>query len=356
MDKEFLYIYNTKFELVGIIDTYKSLIWTERYFTYGDFELQILLPSKKINLLKTNYYVLRQDKEEAMIIEEIQIRTSASGQDYIMAKGRSLLSIMDRRIIWKLLTDDSISPANAIVKIVKMNFLPTSDPTYNFEARFCPELRTRVDYNDTNSIKLSTSWGDNVLDKISEIAKQWEIGIKVIIDPKAAKPLTFVVYAGVGTDCIFSEHLGNLLDTEYKKTIEKHKNSCIVAGSGETEGINRWSQDSYRGTTEPKGLKRKECYLDCSSVNANDITGNYREYLAARGRRELAKHKLKESMSGSASPQSQYIYGKDYKLGDKVTIMNDYGLEVLSRVVEVIESWSDTEHTVIPTFMNNEEE
>ena len=34
-----LYITNPKFELVGVIDSYTSLIWTERYNDCGDFEI-----------------------------------------------------------------------------------------------------------------------------------------------------------------------------------------------------------------------------------------------------------------------------------------------------------------------------
>ena len=36
-----LYILNKNFEKIGLIDTYESVIWTTRYYTYGDFELYI---------------------------------------------------------------------------------------------------------------------------------------------------------------------------------------------------------------------------------------------------------------------------------------------------------------------------
>ena len=34
-----LYILNTKFEAIAILDYYESLIWTERYYREGDFEI-----------------------------------------------------------------------------------------------------------------------------------------------------------------------------------------------------------------------------------------------------------------------------------------------------------------------------
>ena len=41
-----VYILNANFERIGIIDTFKSLIWTDRAREYGDFELS-LFPTKK---------------------------------------------------------------------------------------------------------------------------------------------------------------------------------------------------------------------------------------------------------------------------------------------------------------------
>ena len=44
-----LLILNTKLESDSIIDTYKSLIWTDRYSSYGDFEVYT---SATINVLR----------------------------------------------------------------------------------------------------------------------------------------------------------------------------------------------------------------------------------------------------------------------------------------------------------------
>lgn len=354
---EILFVYNTNFELVGAIDTYKSLIWTERYFTYGDFELQIPLPSNKLSILKNDYYIMRKGIKEAMIIENIEIKSNATQEDVIVVKGRSLLSLMDRRVIWKLINRKDIKPSVAITTIIAQNFMPTEDETYNYKARFCPELKISNTYStqDTDTIKLSTSWGDIVLNKIVEIAKQWDLGIKIQLELNAEKPFNFVTYKGNGTDCVFSEHLGNLLSSDYTRNKTDYKNTCIVAGQGETQGINRWSQDIYRGSTEPTGFNRRECYLDCSSVNSTEIDGVYRDYLEARGKRELVNHRLKVAFSCVASPDSIYTYRKDYILGDRVKVMNKYGVAVTMRISEVIESWNENGHTVVPTFLNNTE-
>ena len=34
-------VLNTNFENIGVLDTYKSLIWTDRYSSCGDFEIYV---------------------------------------------------------------------------------------------------------------------------------------------------------------------------------------------------------------------------------------------------------------------------------------------------------------------------
>ena len=34
-----VYVLNTDFQIVGVIDVYESFIWTDRFYSYGDFEL-----------------------------------------------------------------------------------------------------------------------------------------------------------------------------------------------------------------------------------------------------------------------------------------------------------------------------
>jgi len=45
-------VLNESFELVAIIDYYKSLIWTERYREAGDFELYLLADTTAIGSIE----------------------------------------------------------------------------------------------------------------------------------------------------------------------------------------------------------------------------------------------------------------------------------------------------------------
>ena len=63
-----IYVLNKNLETVAIIDTYKSLIWTKRYYTYGDFELYVPADKELLNYLKEDYLLVRDDDDSVMII------------------------------------------------------------------------------------------------------------------------------------------------------------------------------------------------------------------------------------------------------------------------------------------------
>ena len=93
-------VLNTSFESVGIIDEFESLIWTDRYQEYGDFEITLPVDRKYLSVLKQDYYLWLKESEHCMIIEDIAIDSDLEEGDRFIVTGRSLESILERRIIW----------------------------------------------------------------------------------------------------------------------------------------------------------------------------------------------------------------------------------------------------------------
>ena len=79
-----MYIINPKFELVGVIDSYTSLIWTERYNDCGDFEIMISANDKNIDILQNGYYIKRTDTDRVGIAETKTTQTNEETGDYII--------------------------------------------------------------------------------------------------------------------------------------------------------------------------------------------------------------------------------------------------------------------------------
>ena len=70
-----LLILNKLFQPVSILEGYTSLIWTKRYYGYGDFELYIAADSALLDVLQKDFFITRSDDESVMIIEKIEIKT-----------------------------------------------------------------------------------------------------------------------------------------------------------------------------------------------------------------------------------------------------------------------------------------
>lgn len=95
-----LLVLNTDFESVAVIDTYESMIWTDRYNAYGDFEIFFAMDTQLLQYLKEDYYLWLKDSEHCMIIEDIKINADTEEGNHLIITGRSLESILERRIIW----------------------------------------------------------------------------------------------------------------------------------------------------------------------------------------------------------------------------------------------------------------
>ena len=129
-------ILDTSFVAVGIVDTFKSIIWTDRYFKYGEFEVYIPMNSEMISFFAKNYYIVMKESEHTMIIEGREVVPDVEDGDFLIVTGRSLESIIDRRIIWgqkilsgnlqdcihTLLNENVISPTNSDRKISNFIF------------------------------------------------------------------------------------------------------------------------------------------------------------------------------------------------------------------------------------------
>ena len=82
-----------------ILDSYESLIWTDRYSKFGDFEIYAKASDVLLDILKEDYYLWTESSDHIMIIEEMKLQYTAENGNYMTFTGRSLESILDRRII-----------------------------------------------------------------------------------------------------------------------------------------------------------------------------------------------------------------------------------------------------------------
>lgn len=269
-------ILDENFLQVCLIDTFESLIWTERYFGCGNFELY----TPDISLLRTirqDYYAWLKGSDQVMVIEEIQIGTEVEIGGRLTISGRSLESILDRRIIWKqtilngdlqngirkLLEENVISPSIVDRRIAGFLFMDSNDPAVR-------DLTIRAQYT-----------GDNLYETIETICKAYELGFQVTLNEQ--NQFVFTLYAGadrsfdqsLNPHVIFSPKFENILNSNYLESKKTLKNVALVAGENEmiAERLLDSSDDVIRDSGSDRIFSRLESNANKETIRRTWVTG-----------------------------------------------------------------------------------
>ena len=342
-----LIILNKEREAVHILDSYESLIWTDRYSECGDFEIYTSADEESLGIAQRDYYVVNPESEHVMIIESIHIKTDVEEGNHVTLQGNSLERILERRIVWgykevsgtpqdvieSLLNDCIINPTNSKRKIEGFVFKKSDDPAItglpSFDAQYM---------------------GDNLYSVVVNICNDNKLGFKITFDDET-RNFVFELYTGVDRSynqtanpyVIFSPNFDNLKDTNYMESRSALKTVALVAGSGDSESSRSIHEVD---TWELAGIDRRELYVDARDIQ--DDTDNTKK--SQRGKERLAEYDDISSFEGQAETRIMFKYGEAFFIGDIVQFADEYGHEAPARIVEIITSDSGEGLSVYPTF------
>lgn len=347
-----LMILDTNKDPLCILDIYNSFIWTDRYFSYGDFELHASVSDEVLEYLKQDYYIINANSNHVMIIEKLLINSDIENGNTITASGRSLESLLERRIIWNR-TTLSGNLQNGIKKLLNENIISPSDSNRKIE-NFIFEEST--DSAITGLTIDGQYTGDNLYEVIASICQENGIGFEITLND--SKQFVFKLYSGVDRSygqsvnpyVVFSPNFENMVESNYMESKMALKNVTLIGGEG--EGNAR----KYTSVGTATGLDRRELFTDARDVQAEDDEGNaiseaeYLKQLEQRGREKLAENIAVVAFEGQADVASMFAYGSDFFMGDIVQIADEYGHETKSRMVELVSSESEEGVSTYPTF------
>lgn len=349
-----LLILDSDFEATNVVDVFKSLIWTDRYYECGDFEISTYPTIEDIELFKQDYYLYNANSDRLMIIEKIQISSDVEEGSSMIVSGRSLESILDRRVLWNdisisgnlqlgiksLITDNIISPSKPERKIDNFIFEDSTDPRITVMA-FDAQYKA----------------GDNLYDIIVDLCKERSLGFKVTLN--ASKQFVFKLYLGEDRSyeqdtndyVIFSPNFDNLISSNYIESKSSYKNVCLVGGDG--EGTAR----KFTAVGNTSGLERREMFTEASSISSDEVSSTqYTAQLVQKGREDLAQNTEIVTFEGEADTATMFVYGQDFFIGDIVQISNEYGHENRVRVLELVISEDESGYSSYPTFATMQHE
>lgn len=349
-----LNILDTSMNVVKVVDVFDSFIWSERYIIPGDLELYLPITSLAQSYIPPDYYATLKGSDRAMIIESFNLNTDNETGNQFIVKGRSLESILDRRIvktqtqlsgnlqtgIQTLLNQNAISPSDTTRKITKLTFQASTDP-----------LVTSLTFSDQFH-------GETLLDVISYICGCKNIGFKITIN--SSGNFVFQLYSGVDRSftgsvdtVLFSKDMDNLLSSQYFYSKQKLKTTTMVAGEG--FGFARKLRDVAAPGGALTELDRRETFTDAAYISSSYSGGTlsaatYNALLDQRGAVDLFDKRIYDAFDAQIDPTINYIYNDDYSMGDIMQIENEYGIAGKVRIKEYIFSEDKAGPKMYPTL------
>lgn len=346
-----IYVLDSSAQILDMIDTFESNIWTVQYFDTNDFELVVPATDKNIDLLQKDRLLCRDKDRDGdtwrnvMIIENIKIVADWEDGNQMTVSGRGLKSIVGRRVIWKQ-TNLTGKVETGIRQIITENIISPDDEKRKIDNFILDEPAGITDAFDIQAM------GEDLDEWVTSTCQTYGIGWDVYI--KDGK-FVFKLYKGLDRSynqkdrlpVVFSDEFDNLLASTYTYERAEFKNAALIGGEG--EGVNQ------RITTigDSSGLERYEAYIDGSSVSSNGTIITEEQYykmLQDYAKDELNTTSFTESFEGNVIPDGNYILNQDYFLGDTVQVINEYGISATPRIVEIIESEDQNGTSIIPTF------
>lgn len=358
-----LYILDALLRRIEIIDTFESLIWTERFAIKGDFQLVIPSTVDNRRRLKAGVLLACNVSFRVMRIDTVEDTISDDGRRMLNIKGPSIETILEDRVAKDTLSDTTAEPKWIITdtptNVARQIFhdicvtgnLSTADiiPFINIGTFLSPGNILEPDDIITTDLDPT-----DVYSAINDLASVWQFGFRLLRFYDTSQ-LFFDIYMGsdrtssqmILPAVIFAPELENLQNTSELTTIAGAKNVAYVFSPAGYQVV-------YADGVDPDvdGFDRRVLM-----VNATDITSENPDIPAAliqKGREELGKLRAVSAFDGEISQYSQYIYGVHYQLGDIVEQRNSDGVISHMRVAEQIFVSDEQGERSYPTLALNE--
>lgn len=370
------YVLDSQYNTLGILDTFRQATWTTRFQDVGEFTLVLPTTKKIVDLLQQKRYLMCVGEPYYMVIEKRDSEWDWKAGDTFTVSGRDLSSIMERRHIYKQIDVENLPVQDVIRRILNENIINPSNSRRKINGF---TFRSSSDSRITGLRMASAQYlGENVLDKIIEICQEYEIGFRVL--PINNGGYEFSLYAGTDRSysqnanpwVTFSDSYENIGKTGFTEDLKDYRNAMLVHYEREAKGriVDAQGEPTgsyvdekevvdvyvYRGG-EPSGLDRYETYMSSSKSDKNDDgsameESEFRRVLNEQGKEELTKYNMDTVFTGQVDDNRQFVFNRDFALGDIVQMENKYGLQQAVRVAEVVRTHDSTGDHTTPSFVN----
>ena len=338
-----LYILDSAFNVIGVVDEFISLIWTRRYYDCGSYELY--LPAERFELLEQGEYLYRAETQEAALIERRAFERDENGGGRAIASGRMLEALLARRTI-PALTELSGNAETVLRTLV-------SDNAITPEARRIDALELGDESGVGGEVSVQLL-GENLLEAIYSICAEQELSARISLDYLTNR-LRFIVWQGLDRTmsqtanswAIFSDDFENISSSGYERDETDWFNFAYVHGVADDDSEvevtvdNRGEGEALRELyVDAKGVKQK---VDGAVMSLDD----FKALLRQEGLEALAEYAPVDAVDGCIGGGGSLVYGQDFGLGDLCEYVDhEVGIAAQGRITEVTETFENNAVTV----------
>lgn len=345
------------FERLGTIDVYQKVEFKTNYRDHNKLDLTVDATAENIDwLIKQGddiFLTKAGDYTQGYLVESFKYTDETNTSIDVYCK--SLSSMLS----WRQIDGQQTFRGN--VEDVLRSFVNTNaiNPT-NIKRKI-----TNLVLGPLSGINITTeeSYANKVLDEsLWEICIKYDISYDILLDIKN-KQFQFVVWQGTDRSTeqsdhdaiIFAKEFDNVLSQNYTDDKSNFKNTVIIAGEG--EGTTR----TYLVVgDENSGRHRREMFVDARDLQSdnNDETtmtqAQYEALLRERAKSKQAENQRVQAYESDIEYNSQFKFGIDYFIGDKVTNRNDeIGIVLHTRVVTATETFNQDGYDLKTEFGSN---
>lgn len=188
------FVLNTNFIAIWPLDRFTAFIWTEAYWEASDFQLETPWDIRAYAALKVGNYLYLRESDQLMIIETIGITYDVAdkGNRKIVAKGRALSSLIERRIVWGPWSFSNANFQTSMLSLINSNVVNPTD------SRRKISILSYLEQGGLGSLAFNgEGYGDNLYELIQSGSEMFEIGFKVIFIDGDSPINRFIFYKGV---------------------------------------------------------------------------------------------------------------------------------------------------------------
>lgn len=338
------YVFDLDFNIQGILDDFEEVQINSKYNDLSTMRLIVDGSKDIVDLLQPDRIITKStDLTKGYVIKAFDYQDEKSTVLEIIAP--SLNMILNDRIV--LGQQEFTGTIESVMKsFVNANAVNPVNPN-----RIIPNLE--ISANRGIPIEVTEGTVNKPLcDYLYELAKKHDVSFDILLD-HTNKKFVFDVWQGMDRSTqqtlnphvIFAKDFDNVLTQNYVEDIKNNKTTAIVLG----EEIEGQSQEIVTVNDGISGFDRKEILVQSTNVrkkykdnNGNEITltdAEYRRLLEEAGKNTLAEYQTIKTLESEVDPLSNFIYGVDYFMGDKVSVRNDeLGIILHTRIISVVET------------------